>query len=54
MPNSFDDKMIFYPAEILDARQKEFETKNPEAAKRADPERAGIMRPEYYEQELER
>ena len=48
-----DESMIFYPAEIMDAKQKEWELKNPDAAKR-DPERTAFIKPQYYEQELEK
>lgn len=46
-----NDQMIFYPTEIMDEKQKEWEKKNPEAARR-DPERTVMIRPEFYEQEL--
>lgn len=37
--------MIFYPTEIMDAKQKEWELKNPDAAKRDDPERTAFIKP---------
>ena len=47
------DQMIFNPTEILDQKQKEWEAANPEKAAR-DPEREMYMRPEFYEQEMEK
>ena len=44
-----DERMIYYPTEIMDAKQREWELKNPEAAKRGDSERVSFVRPEYYE-----
>ena len=38
----------------MDAKQKEWELKNPDAAKRDDPERTAFIKPQYYEQELEK
>ena len=45
--------LIFNPTEILDERQKEWETANPEMAAR-DPERQVYMKPEFYEEEMQK
>ena len=45
--------LIFNPTEILDERQKEWETANPEMAAR-DPEKQIYMKPEFYEEEMQK
>ena len=45
--------LIFNPTEILDERQKEWEASNPEMAAR-DPEKQVYMKPEYYEEEMQK
>ena len=43
-----DEKMVYYPAEIMDQKQKEWEQNNPEAVKRGD-EFVAFVKPEFYE-----
>lgn len=45
--------MIFYPAEIIDKKQKEWVTKNPERAAK-EPEREVYLKPEFFEEEMEK